>query len=238
VNAVAAAGSLAVIIPAAGLSTRFGSNKLTADLDGTAVFVRSVQAFLQLPNNPVGEVIIAYPPHLQPVDVPLRDQLSDPRIRWIPGGPTRAHSVQAAAQAVSPEIEWLAIHDAARPLVSADLISRCITHAQTQGSAAPAMPVKLTIKEATGPLPAAVRRTVPRSDLWEMQTPQVMRRATLLAAYTACPIPLEQVTDDIQLLELTGQPAWLVPGEERNLKITTPQDLHLARLLLRGESAH
>ena len=69
--------------------------------------------------------------------------------------------------------------------------------------------------------------------MWGMQTPQIVRREALLRAFEQCVYPLEHVTDDLQLLELTGQEAWLVPGEERNIKITTPQDLLLAELLIR-----
>ena len=73
---------------------------------------------------------------------------------------------------------------------------------------------------------------MPRHALWAMQTPQVMRRADLLDAYARCPVPLEQVTDDVQLLELAGHDVWLVPGEERNLKMTTAVDAHLAEYWL------
>ena len=103
------------------------------------------------------------------------------------------------------------------------------------GAAVPATPVSLTIKEAEGPLPAKVVRTLPRARLWAMQTPQVMRRDDLLAAfdaYGARGLPWEGVTDDVQLLELAGHDVWLVEGEERNLKVTTAQDLRLAGALL------
>jgi 2-C-methyl-D-erythritol 4-phosphate cytidylyltransferase len=93
------------------------------------------------------------------------------------------------------------------------------------------MRVHLTIKQATGPLPARVTKTIPRNELWAMQTPQIARRAALLEAFERCPLPLEQITDDMQLLELAGHEVWLVQGEERNLKITTPIDLDLARVL-------
>jgi 2-C-methyl-D-erythritol 4-phosphate cytidylyltransferase len=132
---------------------------------------------------------------------------------------------------VHADVEWVAVHDAARPLVSDDLITRVFAAAQEHGAAAPAMPVQLTIKQATGPLPARVERTVPRHHLWAMQTPQIARRADLLHAYETCPIPLDQVTDDVQLIELTGGPVYLVAGEERNLKITTATDLAIAELL-------
>ena len=96
------------------------------------------------------------------------------------------------------------------------------------------MPVALTIKQADGPLPAKVRATVPRHTLWAMQTPQAMRREDILAAFSACSLPLDQVTDDAQLLELASRDVWLVEGEERNLKITTRTDLQIAELILRG----
>jgi 2-C-methyl-D-erythritol 4-phosphate cytidylyltransferase len=134
---------------------------------------------------------------------------------------------------VPKDVEWVAIHDAARPLVSQDVIDRTLAAAVEHGAAAPALPVALTIKRAIGPLPAAVEQTIPREQLWALQTPQIVRRETLLRAFDACPIPLEQVTDDLQLLELIGEKAWLVRGDEANLKITTANDLRLAELLVR-----
>lgn len=224
--------SFAVVLPAAGLSTRFGRNKLAENLRGVPVFVRSVRAFLSFPANEIAAVVIAYPPGVEKADLPFVDAFDDPRLQWVPGGATRADSVRLATLAVPASIERIAIHDAARPLVSADLIRRCFAHAIEHGNASPAMPVKLTVKEAAGPLPAVVRRTLVRGDLWEMQTPQVMRRADLLAAYASCPIPLDQITDDAQLLELAGHAVWLISGEERNLKITTPTDMHVADSIL------
>lgn len=223
--------SLAVILPAAGKSTRFGSDKLRAPLRGTPVVVHAVLAFVHRPD--VTSVIVA-----QGIDGPFErraDGSFEPvhaKVQVVAGGPSRAHSVLSALQMVPHDIEWVAIHDAARPLVSDALIDRIFVAAQEHGAAAPAMPVSLTIKQATGPLPAKVDRTLPRPQLWAMQTPQIMRRADLLAAFDRCPIPLEQVTDDAQLLELAGQDVWLVPGDERNLKITTAIDLKVAEQLL------
>jgi len=222
---------IAVVIPAAGLSSRFGRNKLLEPLAGEPVFTRTIRAFTELRDLAIAQIVIARAPGVDPRSLaPLVPD--DSRILWTPGGPTRADSVRRAAEAVAADIDWLAVHDAARPLVSADLIACCITHAHTHGNAIPAMPVKLTVKEAHGPLPAVVKRTLTRGDLWEMQTPQVMRRTNLLAAFAKCPLPMEQITDDAQLLELAGETVWLIPGEERNLKITTPTDLHLAEAIL------
>jgi 2-C-methyl-D-erythritol 4-phosphate cytidylyltransferase len=225
----------AVILPAAGGSTRFGgpTNKLLADLGGEPVLARTLRAFLDRAD--VEQVVIPTgftPDSLRAAAPSLEKCLSDARVQLCPGGPSRAESVRAALARVAVHIEWVAVHDAARPLVSATLIDRVLAAAEHHGAAVPAQPMSLTVKEAVGPLPAPVRRTVARGMLWSMQTPQVMRRAALIDAFARCPLPLDQVTDDAQLLELTGQPVWLTEGEERNLKITTALDLRVAALLL------
>ena len=122
-----------------------------------------------------------------------------------PGGSCRAASVLSALKHVPGNIDWVAVHDAARPLVSQALIARTIEAAKEHGAAVPAMPVSLTIKQGIGPLPAQVVRTVPRHELWAMQTPQIARLADLLEAFERCPIPLYQVPDDVQLRELQGK---------------------------------
>jgi 2-C-methyl-D-erythritol 4-phosphate cytidylyltransferase len=227
----------AVILPAAGRSTRFGSpiSKLFQSLHGKPVLSWTLSAFAQ--REDVKQIVIATAD-----ETAVRDcakHLSPPeqsKLLITPGGSSRADSVRLGALASRDSIEWLAVHDAARPLVSQQLITRTLAAAQAHGAgcaaAAAALPVHLTIKQATGPLPAPVQKTLPRHELWAMQTPQVMRRADLLEAFKTCPIPLDQVTDDVQLLELAGKPVWLVEGEERNLKITTPMDLQIAQTLL------
>ena len=263
--------SIAVIIPAAGRSVRFGGgrSKLLEPLRGEPVIRHAVRAFLS--RGDVAQIMIAAPsgdfsklgeacsfplslreragvggvgeapsdsPHPSPLpegEGEKRNPLSDQRLRFCVGGACRAESVLSALRQVSQEIKWVAIHDAARPLVSQALIDRTFEAAKAHGAAVPALPVTLTIKQATGPLPARVERTVPRQSLWAMQTPQVTRRADLLAAFENCPLPLEQITDDAQLLELCGREVWLVEGEERNLKITTQSDLLIAGLLLGPE---
>jgi 2-C-methyl-D-erythritol 4-phosphate cytidylyltransferase len=219
----------AVIIPAAGSSSRFGGarNKLLESLVGQAVIVRSVNAFLT--RSDIAKVIL--PTSLTELQALLP---RDPRICFCAGGETRAHSVYEGVKAVPDSIDWVAVHDGARPLVSQDLIDRTLAAAATHGAAVPALAVSLTIKQAHGPLPARVEKTIPREHLWAMQTPQIMKRADLLNAFKNCPVPLSQVTDDVQLIELAGGQVWLVAGEERNLKITTPMDLKIAEILLEG----
>jgi 2-C-methyl-D-erythritol 4-phosphate cytidylyltransferase len=223
----------AVILPAAGRSTRFGApaSKLFQTLGDRPLLAWTLAAFAA--RDDVRQIVVAAS------DAPAVGQC----IQWLAeslrrkvqicaGGACRAESVRAAARTSSESIEWLAVHDAARPLVSQALIDRCFRAAREHGAAAAALPVHLTIKKAAGPLPAPVQRTVARDQLWAMQTPQVMRRRDLLDAFDACPIPLAEITDDVQLLELCKKPVWLIEGEERNLKITTPLDLQIAQLLM------
>jgi 2-C-methyl-D-erythritol 4-phosphate cytidylyltransferase len=223
----------AVIIPAAGRSTRFGRgvSKLFVPLAGQPVLSRSISAFSN--RDDVSQVVIA-----SSDPVALGEYLNSfsrnalGKLTICSGGDCRARSVRQAALACDESIEWVAVHDAARPLVSPALIDRTFAAAVAHGAAAAALPVHLTIKQAAGPLPALVQRTVPRQQLWAMQTPQAMRRHDLLDAFSGCPISLEDVTDDVQLLELCGKPVWLVEGEERNIKITAPIDLRIAEALL------
>jgi len=227
--------SVTVILPAAGRSLRFGrgENKLLEPLGKTTVIAHTVDAFAR--RGDVDSVVIA-----TSTDPSVRQSLAEFETRrsgrapviYCLGGESRAQSVRRALDCVSDRVEWVAVHDAARPLVSQQLIDRCFEAALQHGAAAPALAVAQTVKQANGPLPARVERTVPRAPLWAMQTPQVMRRRALLEAFEACPLPLEQVTDDLQLLELAGQEAWLVAGEERNLKITSSADLRIAELFL------
>ncbi|MDP9172510.1 MAG: 2-C-methyl-D-erythritol 4-phosphate cytidylyltransferase [Planctomycetota bacterium] len=228
---------MAVILPAAGSSTRFGAvaSKLFQLLCGEPVLNWTVRAFAGRAD--VRQIII--PTH-EPDEVRgCLAKLGDAerhKIKLCDGGTCRAGSVREGALASSADIPWLAVHDAARPLTSQGLIDRTFTAALKHGAAAAALAVHLTIKEAVGPLPAQVCRTVPRDQLWAMQTPQIMGRGDLLEAFAACPIPLEKVTDDVQLLELAGKPVWLVTGEDRNLKITTPLDLQVAEMIQRSST--
>ena len=220
--------AFAVIIPAAGSASRFGADKLAEPLGGANVLTQTVRAFAQRAD--VRQIVLVTTDAERTRSL-LTAALPDDRIAFAPGGQSRAHSVRNGLNAVSPDTEWVAVHDGARPLVSQPLIDRTLAAAVQHGAAVPALPVTLTIKQAAAPLPARVERTLPRQNLWAMQTPQIARRRALLDAFNNCPIPLDQVTDDMQLIELAGGEVWLVPGEEQNLKITTPLDLKIATLL-------
>jgi 2-C-methyl-D-erythritol 4-phosphate cytidylyltransferase len=217
--------TFALLLPAAGKSTRFGGprNKVLEFLGDLRVISHAMAPFLK--RSDLTKVIIAC---ADPADLKATLPAND-RIEFCNGGATRAHSVWEALRRVPATVEWVAVHDAARPLISAELIEQTLTAAKEHGAAVPALPVALTIKQADGPLPTPVQRTIPRQALWAMQTPQIMRRTDLLEAFEKCPIPLDQVTDDVQLLELIGKPVWLIPGEEKNLKVTTAIDMVIAK---------
>ncbi|HEY2585699.1 MAG TPA: 2-C-methyl-D-erythritol 4-phosphate cytidylyltransferase [Tepidisphaeraceae bacterium] len=223
----------AIILPAAGRSVRFGGTrgKLLEPLAGEPVLRHSVRAFLC--RGDVASIVLATSTDdISALTDALGSEARDPRLRFCRGGESRAESVRNALEAVPPEIHWVAVHDAARPLVSQEVIDRTFDAAREHGAAVPALPVALTIKRAAGPLPAKVEQTVPRHTLWAMQTPQAMRREELAEAYAACQLPLDQITDDAQLLELICREVWLVRGDEHNLKITTRTDLKVAEMIL------
>lgn len=228
--------SFAVILAAAGSASRFGSNKLIELLAGKPILLHSLRAFTR--RDDVSHIVVAtqcFSEIHQAIAAAASSIFVDPRLNFCPGGPCRAESVRLALQELPDDVEWVAVHDAARPLVSQELITDTFAAAQEHGAAVPALAVNLTIKQAPGPLPAKVVRTVPRQELWAMQTPQIIRRRDLLEGYEKSSLPPEQVTDDVQLLEMIGKEVWLVPGDDRNLKITTPLDLQVAELILRGE---
>jgi 2-C-methyl-D-erythritol 4-phosphate cytidylyltransferase len=238
-SSTAPQGDISVLIPAAGKSLRYaagseGRSKLAERIAGRSVLGWAVAAFLHRAD--VAEVVVATG-DLQGVRALLDGVDGADRVRVVRGGDCRAASVWEAAKASSPQATLVAVHDAARPAVSQELIDRVVAAARQHVAAGPAMAVSLTIKQASGPLPARIERTIPRQSLWAMQTPQVMRRADLLRAFDLCPLPLDQVTDDLQLLELCGIAAVLVEGEERNLKITHAQDLDFAQRALGGPTA-
>jgi 2-C-methyl-D-erythritol 4-phosphate cytidylyltransferase len=226
----------AVILPAGGRAVRFGGsrNKLLRELHGVTLLRRSVGAFAI--RKDVRQIVVATS---DPLMIGELAEMNDARVTTCPGGASRAESVKNGLLfvrgdgAIYPEkqVQWVAVHDAARPLIAQGLIDATLDAAVEYGAAAPALPVALTIKEARGPLPAKVERTVPRQNLWAMQTPQIVRVSDLAEAFEKCPVPLDEVTDDVQLLELAGKSVWLVEGDERNLKITTQLDLRLAEMM-------
>ena len=207
--------TVTAIIVAAGSSTRMGFDKLLYPLDGQPVLARTIHA---LDAHPMIDqvVVVASAGNIEEVRG-FAGACTKPAV-VVQGGATRAASVRAGLERAAGE--FVAIHDGARPFVSEQLIERTLRAAFETGAAAPAVPVKDTVKRAQG---GYVVETPPRSSLYAVQTPQVFETASYRRI-------LEQtgddtVTDDCQLFEQAGRPVQLVAGEYENYKITTPDDL-------------
>jgi 2-C-methyl-D-erythritol 4-phosphate cytidylyltransferase len=154
----------------------------------------------------------------------------------VRGGASRSESVRHAL-AAAPDAEIAVVHDAARPLVTAELVERCVSAIQAPGvaGAVAAAPVTDTIKEADGS--GRVLRTLDRGALWSIQTPQVFWAGPLREALDADPAALAAATDDAGLVEAAGGAVAIVEAPRENLKVTTPLDLRVAELLLSRRTA-
>jgi 2-C-methyl-D-erythritol 4-phosphate cytidylyltransferase len=227
-------GQFAVILPAAGRSTRFGDakqKKIFAELDGRAVWLRAVEPFIN--RDDVAQTIVVIAPEDRELfERRFRASVAFLNIRVIDGGAERSDSVARALEVVETACEFIAVHDAARPCLTGDLIDAVFAAAQAHGAALLAIPVADTIKRV-GP-DGLTTETLPRGDLYLAQTPQVFRREVLLRAYANRSRLGAAVTDDTQLVEAIGQRCAVVAGSPLNLKITTAADLRLASAVLQA----
>lgn len=216
----------AVIVAAGSASRMGGIDKVMAPLGGVPMILRTVRAFEDC--EAVKEIVIVTREDLMG---PIAELCSGfTKIRSVvQGGSSRQESVKLGLLAFSKEVRLAAVHDGARPLVSGELIDKVIRAAHSYGAAAPAIPVKDTIKVFEGGFIAA---TPDRSTLRAVQTPQVMDRDLLLGALEKAEQEGTALTDDCSAVEHIGMRVRLVEGEERNLKVTTPLDLKIAELLL------
>lgn len=216
----------AVIVAAGSASRMGGIDKVMAPLGGEPMILRTVRAFEDC--EAVKEIVIVTREDLMG---PIAELCSGfTKIRSVvQGGSSRQESVKLGLLAFSKEVRLAAVHDGARPLVSGELIDKVIRAAHSYGAAAPAIPVKDTIKVFEGGFIAA---TPDRSTLRAVQTPQVMDRDLLLGALEKAEQEGIALTDDCSAVEHIGMRVRLVEGEERNLKVTTPLDLKIAELLL------
>ena len=160
----------------------------------------------------------------------------DPALKdraWILqiGGATRQESARRGLEKISGAADLVAIHDAARPFVSVELIERCVDAAAAHGAAVPGLPARDTIKIVS---PERWIETTPdRAGLWEIQTPQVFARDLIVAAHAKAAQDRMECTDDAMVVERFGKPVFVVEGETTNIKVTVPEDLWFAEALLR-----
>ena len=216
----------AVIVAAGSASRMGGIDKVMAELDGEPMVVKSVRTFQEC--DAIREIVVVTRPDLI---VPVRDLCSgfDKVTAVVAGGKDRPASVSNGLAALSDKVKLAAIHDGARPLISWQVIDRTVRAANTYGAAAPAIPVKDTIKVVHGGI---VKETPERKNLFAVQTPQVFDYDLLRGALKKAEMDKAEITDDCSAVERMGMSVKIVEGDERNLKITTPIDLTIAKMLL------
>jgi 2-C-methyl-D-erythritol 4-phosphate cytidylyltransferase len=222
----------AAILLCAGRGERLGAaagGKALATLAGRPLFAWSLDA---LERTPVIEAIVVVGP-AKSLRAALDAATIAPRkvIAWCEGGRERQHSVAHGLAALPPEYDLVAVHDAARALVTPELIGRCVADALEHGAAIAAVALDDTLKRAAL---GTIEATVPRQGLFRAQTPQVFRRDWLERAHREA---TGLATDDAGLVEALGHRVRITPGDAMNFKITTPADLALAEAWLASQPA-
>ncbi len=222
-----------VVIVAAGQGTRIGSAtpKQFLEIGGVPMLLRSIRPFARHPS--VAHVAVV---------LPAADAAAPPAwllphagglLTLVAGGAERRDSVAAGLAALPPACRVVLVHDAARPFVDAPLIDRVIEAARAGDAVVPALPVTDTIKEMDAADPSRIARTVPREQLWRVQTPQGFPRQVLEEAHARARRDGAPATDDAALVERLGGSVRTVAGDPRNLKVTTAEDLEFAEYLAR-----
>ena len=216
----------AVIVAAGSASRMGGIDKVMAPLDGEPMICRTVRAFQTAPA--IQEIVIV-----------TREDLVEPIVKLckdfskvtavIVGGSSRQESVEKGLDALSKKVKLAAIQDGARPLISQAVIERTVRAAHTYGAAAPGIPVKDTIKLVEG---CIIADTPNRSKLQAVQTPQVFDYDLIRGALQKARQDKAELTDDCSAVERLKMSVFMVEGDERNIKVTTPMDLKIAQMLL------
>jgi 2-C-methyl-D-erythritol 4-phosphate cytidylyltransferase len=225
---------LSAIIVAAGSSQRMGFDKLFALLGDKPVVAHTLRAFEGA--DCVDEIILVGRDDRLPElgDLVRRDELSKVR-QVMAGGVHRQDSVRAGLNVIASDARYVAVHDAARPLVTSEQIGRVFAECRVHGAAALAEPITDTLKRADREY--FVCGGVDRAGLYAMQTPQVFSRDLLVRAYEAVVANKLSVTDEVSAVEHLGAKVLLVPNDDFNLKITYPRDLVLAQSFLNRRSS-
>ena len=219
---------VAVILPAAGAGKRFGAkgNKIFQRIHDQPVFIRTLEAFTSRDDVCQIQMVVSAE-DLEEIKTRFGGHLGFMGAKLVVGGATRAESVKNALANVPPEADLICVHDAVRPCISPLWVDAVFREAEKSGAAILAYPVHGTLKKVSAA--GVIDQTMPRSDLWEAQTPQVFRRDLLLRAYAG---DISHVTDDAQLVEALGHGVSVVMGDPRNIKITTPADLALVAAVI------
>jgi len=235
---------VAVILPAAGLGTRMGkgpaeksgtSRKQFMLLDGSPILIHTVRKFAANPR--VGEIVVAV--RLEDIDW-VRDMLAafGPRVRVVAGGNSRQESVENALRMLAPDTDLVAVHDAVRPFIDPATIDQVLDEASETGAAIVGVPAVDTVKRVTrGTSHVRIRETLPREKLVMAQTPQVFRYDILVRAFQSARQDGFSATDEASMVERLDVEVTVVPGSDRNIKITKPTDMDLAHLFYRESTS-
>jgi 2-C-methyl-D-erythritol 4-phosphate cytidylyltransferase len=239
--------TVGVILPAAGLGTRMGrssaeksgtSRKQFMLLEGAPILVHTVRKFAAI--DRVTEIVVAVrADDLQWVDDTLGREFPGKRVRVVEGGNSRQQSVENALRTIDAGTDLVAVHDAVRPFVDLETIAKVIDEAAESGAAIVGIVPVDTVKQVsrTSSNKARVRGTIPREKLVLAQTPQVFRRDLLNRAFQSARDDGFTGTDEASLVERLDVEVTVVVGSDRNIKITRPGDMDLARLFYREELA-
>ncbi|HZR16799.1 MAG TPA: 2-C-methyl-D-erythritol 4-phosphate cytidylyltransferase [Verrucomicrobiae bacterium] len=226
---------VSALIVAAGKGTRMGRNidKLFLEVAGRPVVAHTWAQFER--TKEIGEVILVVREGMEPAfrDLQKRFGFNKP-VKLVAGGEERQDSVWNGLSALSNESEIVAIQDAARPCARQQLISATIETARHHGAAVAAHPVTDTLKESSDG--QVIERTIDRSKIWAVQTPQTFRVEIIRRAMVEVRQRGLVLTDDTAACELIGQPVHLVTGFGPNPKVTRPEDLAYIELLLKAEA--
>lgn len=219
----------AAVVPAAGSSRRMGGqDKILLPLDDIPVLMHALRALSA--SERIQEIVVVTREDLiVPVGQLCRDCALDKVTKVLVGGATRADSVLIGVEEVSGRAKLIAVHDGARPLVTVEVIDAAIRKAAECGAAAPAVPVKDTVKRA---LDGVVVETPDRTQLFAVQTPQVFDSDLLLGALRRAVEDGAAITDDCGAVERIGMKVCLTEGSYENIKITTPADMLMAEAIL------
>jgi 2-C-methyl-D-erythritol 4-phosphate cytidylyltransferase len=223
----------AVILPAAGKSTRltgFHRRKPFIELKGRPVWVRTAEHFTGR-DDVCQTILVVAPEDLEWFRETFRANLAFMDVKVVLGGASRAESVRNGLQAVSDSADYVAVHDAARPLLSSKWIDQIFAAAQTHGAAIPGLKISSTVKKVRND--GTIAETLDRNSLVLAQTPQVFERKLILKAFAACRNPAA-ATDEASLVEQLGHLVHVVDGWPMNIKITTNEDFRLAELFLQA----
>jgi len=236
---------VAVILPAAGLGTRMGkssaektgtSRKQFMLLDGSPILIHTVRKFAA--SDRISEIIVAVPSGDIEWVAEMLEQEFPPSVRVVEGGNSRQESVEHALATVNPETDLVAVHDAVRPFIDLETIHKVLDEAFETGAAIVGIPAVDTVKQVTrGTDHVRIRATLPREKLVMAQTPQVFRYELLKRAFESARADGFMGTDESSMVERLDVEVSVVPGSDRNIKITKPGDMDLAHLFLREETA-